>query len=483
MIRKVLFTLLILLFFVPSSWALDQSTALDQVARKLFEGGRVPKDKSMSLELVNETNQKQDRTANKLKSALSLALQRQGFKILRADESLTGVGSSVISLKASYEARGGELVLTIRAQHMTSGEVFDQTRIAFARSGASRGDLFAVLDLEAKALNPAQRKFFSDSFRTALRQTGQFDIASSAEVDKMDPDSVQKQLGCTRDECATVIGEQLGVDQVVSTAYTQIQGDLYGLTATVIDIHGGRISGSATVKHQGDLTTLDKSLAALAKELAKEFEAPVPKVAVPAPAVIPPPMMAQRRPEPVSAPSSGGEFRVFYIDEATDFTFDWSQGNQQIISYMGPAYGIRGMGDAWGTTIGVSSGEFDQFSDDGVAQEGWIGSMSGIFMSIDHYWYSSGVGQGSQLVLALGLGFAARDATLTFGSNDPYEFSSFSTNLTASLDYTTSFGFFFGAHMSTALSDSTEFTTYTDLNSNLIASDTSSAGMMLGITF
>jgi len=87
-------------------------------------------------------------------------------------------------------------------------------------------------------------------------------------VDKFNPDEIQQAQECTRDECATIIGEQLGVDRVIATSYSKVSETLYFLSARVIDIKDGSILFSQSNKHNGDLNTLDQALSQLARQIA-----------------------------------------------------------------------------------------------------------------------------------------------------------------------------------------------------------------------
>jgi hypothetical protein len=150
---------------------------------------------------------------------------------------------------------------------MISGEVLAQTSVSYSTDRSVNKALVAVLDIEADMLTEEQRKGFSDIFRAALARSGQFNMASSAEIDKMDADQIQNTTGCTRDECATIIGEQLGVDRVISSSFTRLTESMFVLSAKMMDIKKGSIITTKTVKHTGSLNTLDQALENLSVKL------------------------------------------------------------------------------------------------------------------------------------------------------------------------------------------------------------------------
>jgi len=136
-------------------------------------------------------------------------------------------------------------------------------------------------------------------------------LASSAEVAKMSPDAIQQSYKCSRDECATIIGEQMGVDRVISTSLLVMGQDWYMLSSKVMDIKNGSILTSKTLEHRGGLEEMGVSLNTLADrlvgseagaEVEKAFVTPVPQKSV-----APLPEEPEPLPEPtlVSAAESG----------------------------------------------------------------------------------------------------------------------------------------------------------------------------------
>ena len=74
-----------------------------------------------------------------------------------------------------------------------------------------------------------------------LSKSENFDIAGSADIDKMKSDEIHKATGCSRDTCATSIGEQLGVDRVVSSSFMKNDENYYVVSGKMMDIQDGSI--------------------------------------------------------------------------------------------------------------------------------------------------------------------------------------------------------------------------------------------------
>ena len=270
---SILFWLMILLLIIPSAVsAVTLKEALDEAAKYFTKTAvRIQPSQKMVLSVVNYHSQKRDQKATLIETELYFALEKQfpEFKLILQSEALAGVSSeNAIFVKGTYEQKGRVTILRFQAvQGLYSGEIVAQTSVEFETERTRRKTLVAVLDLKATSLNVEQKKVFSDIFRTALRKMNVFEIASSAEIDKIDPDSIQEVSGCTRDECATIIGEQLGVDHVISSTYAKVARSTYYLSGKVIDIRNGSILTSEIEKHNGDIDTLELALIDLAAKL------------------------------------------------------------------------------------------------------------------------------------------------------------------------------------------------------------------------
>jgi hypothetical protein len=165
-------------------------------------------------------------------------------------------------------------LVTLRMQVMDNsknGEIIGQIKKTYKYSVKKSRTLIAILDIEAVTLNQIQRKAFSDFFRSLFIGRKELDITSGADIDKLNPDAIQEASGCTRDECATIIGEQLGVDRVVSTTIYKLSKDLFFISSKLINIVDGSILASKSVEFNGDLKQLKPALKKLVSELIKQL--------------------------------------------------------------------------------------------------------------------------------------------------------------------------------------------------------------------
>ncbi len=244
----------------------DLKTAMEQAA-DYFEktATKIEGRKSVMFRVVNQLTQNKDRMASKIETELYFAFERRftGYRLF-----LDSDRKAELLILGMYETRGNTIHIKLQAfQQNMSGEILGQTEVTFSKDKELAGTLVAVLDLDAETLSITQRKAFSDVFRSSLFRKKAFNIVNSAEVDKFDPEKIQDQTKCTRDECAVIIGEQLGVDRVVSSSLRKISDDLFILSGKIVDVKNGSIHAATTVKHSGRLITLDQALETLAHQL------------------------------------------------------------------------------------------------------------------------------------------------------------------------------------------------------------------------
>ena len=258
-----------LLGFPGGLSAIDLQTAANQVA-EYFEKSAVKLEANTGIyfQVVNRFSNKEDRLSEKIETELYFALEKQfsGYRLYLDSSQNAG-----IMVLGTYEPKGNVIHLRLQAfDRKLDGEILAQTEVSFTAEKEIGKKLVVVLDLEAETLSKTQRKAFSDVFRSALFRKKAFDLVSSAEVDKFNPEQIQQQSGCTRDECAIVIGEQLGVDRVISSSMHKVNNNLFILSGKMIDIKDGSVLAATTVKHNGQLIILDRALETLAVKLTSD---------------------------------------------------------------------------------------------------------------------------------------------------------------------------------------------------------------------
>lgn len=198
-------------FFVAAS-GVSFEEAVGQATKHFANSGKLSHNKQVVIsEIKNYHSQKKDQLSKQLETELYFAFDKQfpRVKLIDESESIVGVSfSNTIFIKGSYNQTGSIASLQLKSvKGILTGEIIDQVSVE-SETKYDRKTLVAVLDIESNILKSDQRRIFSDIFREALNDLDVFEMASSSDVDKMNPDDIQKATGCTKDTCATVIGEQ-----------------------------------------------------------------------------------------------------------------------------------------------------------------------------------------------------------------------------------------------------------------------------------
>ena len=274
--RKVYIKAVILLtaiFFFPLTLP---AQTIDQAVDQAVSALTTPiysqtEGKRFLIQIINQHTQQSDAISDDIETALFFSLEKNfpDKKRISMSDSTVGISSrGTLFINGTYEKIGNKIQVEFKVlKGLASGELIAQARVSYTTGRYKESTLVAVLDIESEDLNKQQTKIYSEIFRSALNNTGVFNLASSADIDKMDPESIQQASGCTRDECATIIGQQLGVDRVISTTVIQRTTQKYFLAGKLIDIKDGSIIQSAIVNHHGDKNNLDYAFKQLAKKL------------------------------------------------------------------------------------------------------------------------------------------------------------------------------------------------------------------------
>ena len=269
--RKLLVFIIFAISFGSPALGASLEEAVNQAVKHFANSGKISQNKQIVISgIKNYHSQKKDQLSKQLETELYFAFEKQfpEVKLIDESESISGVSSkNTLFIKGSYKQKGGTASLQLKAiQGMLTGEIIDQVSVKF-ETQLRKKTLVVVLDIESKVLNSSQTKAFSDLFRSFVEKKGNLVLASSADVNKMNPDAIQKQTGCTRDECATIIGEQLGVDRVISSSLFQTSNNRFMLSAKMMDIQDGSILRTATERYEGTIDRIDSALGILAEKL------------------------------------------------------------------------------------------------------------------------------------------------------------------------------------------------------------------------
>ena len=139
---------------------------------------------------------------------------------------------------------------------------------------------FAILDLEARGVSQVEAASLTDRLRSSMVRTRKATIVERGLMEQILGEQNFNLSGCTSDECAVVVGELLGVTNMVAGSVGKV-GSTYSVDIRVIDVISGQIVNSLSKDHQGQIDGLLGLMTVIANELVLEVSSEVVEEAVP----------------------------------------------------------------------------------------------------------------------------------------------------------------------------------------------------------
>ncbi len=279
--------------------------AATDLVNQLYEKKISEKSKfEMVLEIVNFDSRQLDREGREIQSAIYSALQNRfaEAKIILISESLAGVSARTLKLSGTYRFRGKIIELELKAIDSTTSTLIAKANASYKNTKAVEKDLVLVLPIDAPSFSKKQAEIFSKVFRVELSRTQAFDMISSDAFDRADAEKIQEEYKCSKEECGTIIAEQLNANLVISTTYYKIEESNYYLTGSLKNIKTGETLVEELVEHDGNIGTLKMALGNLACLLSRTCGKEVPEPeAVSRPIAEPDP---EPKPEPQKEPEA-----------------------------------------------------------------------------------------------------------------------------------------------------------------------------------
>ena len=124
----------------------------------------------------------------------------------------------------------------------------------------------AILDFEARGVSVQEAQTLSERMRTEIGNTNAVRLIERKAVDKIMAEQGFQQSGCTTDECASEVGQLLGVQYMISGAIG-IMGKTYTIDAKMFSVETGETIQTKSVSHKGDISGLLIEMEILAWEI------------------------------------------------------------------------------------------------------------------------------------------------------------------------------------------------------------------------
>ena len=113
----------------------------------------------------------------------------------------------------------------------------------------------AVLEFEGQGVSQSETKTLTDRLRDEIFNTGIYIVLARGEMDEVLKEQGFQQTGCVTSECAVEVGNMLGVQQMIGGSIGKV-GNIYTVSARVIDVQTGEVLKSANYDHIGDIGQL-----------------------------------------------------------------------------------------------------------------------------------------------------------------------------------------------------------------------------------
>lgn len=130
--------------------------------------------------------------------------------------------------------------------------------IIITTSLCSAQTAISVLDFNANGISTTEASILTDRFRAELVQLKEYSVIERASMEEVLKEQGFQQSGCVTDECVVEVGQMLGAQQMVGGSIGRL-GNVFTITARVIDVQSGEIIKVTTYDHEGDIGSLLKT--------------------------------------------------------------------------------------------------------------------------------------------------------------------------------------------------------------------------------
>ena len=137
----------------------------------------------------------------------------------------------------------------------------------------------AVGDFEANGVPSSDVNILTDRLRGELMATGVFRVMERSQMDAiLKEQSFQESGACNTSECQVKVGQLLSVDRMVVGSIGLLGGNVYSISARLLDVGSGEVVRIANADFQGNIAgVLSQTIPEIAKKLsAQDSAAPQP---------------------------------------------------------------------------------------------------------------------------------------------------------------------------------------------------------------
>jgi len=127
--------------------------------------------------------------------------------------------------------------------------------ILFSMSNGIAQTTIAIIDFDARDISASEVATLTDRFRDELTKTKQYIVIERGKMEEVLREQGFQQSGCSSDECVVEVGQLIGVQQMVGGSIGKV-GNVFTLSARIIDVESGTILNVTNYDHLGDISGL-----------------------------------------------------------------------------------------------------------------------------------------------------------------------------------------------------------------------------------
>ena len=129
------------------------------------------------------------------------------------------------------------------------------TLLLFIGLAWGQNKTIAILDFDGDGISQSETRTLTNRLRDEIFNTGSYIVLERGKMDEVLEEQGFQQTGCVTSECAVEVGNMLGVQQMIGGSIGKV-GNIYTVSARIIDVQSGKILKSANYDHIGEIGQL-----------------------------------------------------------------------------------------------------------------------------------------------------------------------------------------------------------------------------------
>ena len=120
-----------------------------------------------------------------------------------------------------------------------------------------KSQTIAILEFEGKGISQTEASALTDRLNNEIYKLGKYKLVERNQVNEILKEQGFQQTGCSSDECVAEVGRLLGAQKMVAGSISKV-GEVYSVSARIVDMQSGEIEKFANLDHEGKIGDLMK---------------------------------------------------------------------------------------------------------------------------------------------------------------------------------------------------------------------------------